>query len=610
MKPLVLFSLLAISFVASQDVDIPTDLLNTTEVTGGNSEEHTSPPDFVIDPRDHNFGRPTFPGSPPCDVVPPIPDDGWRDEPDIIEPPIIEEREGPFEPDIHRQCPIGTFLNGTACVNKKSENCPQDYVWRNNHCVLSRTICPENFELDGRSCVPRRVCPNNYFWEDGRCVQTTSTPVCQFGWRWNGNVCEIGEIRCQKGYVLNANRNSCVYERTTCPRGFTEGRNGCVKQDPVCQPEYSFSASSGFCEKISHRCGEGFFLENGRCISVDIRCPVGSRRVGDTCIRPQPPKKDPTTTVKPKIKYHCPEGYTYHDRMCYRCSDSNRTLCNWQCIPRTRPCHNPSPYPCHPHNPSYPCTQYPNNPSQPTININIHTNDHGSPRSSSSNGYNIVNNIEPINNTIVNFNNVSHPVTLNNVNQNNIYIYSNIQCPDGSIGTSIVKNNETTNGCVDVKSSTTEGSIPKNSTTVPEKCCEIVTPRQCKQRNEGQWACTHRRHKFCGSFCFAERLYLKPRETTYNNKVLTIAPTNSKAPVSPCFGRRCPQYGKQIQKSKLKYFATIGTQNHLSISDCSGCTDGSFNCSAQCYTYPCNHDECSYLDQEDFCGNVGGQICE
>jgi hypothetical protein len=209
---------------------------------------------------------------------------------------------------------------------------------------------------------------------------------------------------------------------------------------------------------------------------------------------------------------------------------------------------------------------------------------------------NIINNIEPINNTIINNNNVTHPVTLNNVNENNIYIYTEVQCDDGSIRTTIVKNNETFTSCVNVRKDSNGNSREKiEATTVRRddvsneddegRCCEIVTPRQCKKRGADEWICSHRRYKYCGKFCIADRLYMRPPTTSFNNQVLTMAPAPQNHWMKPCYGRGCPPV------------------------DCSGCMNGSFNCSPQCYTYPCPGHQCTYIDADDFCENVGGSMC-
>lgn len=483
---------------------------------------------------------------PPCEVVkpsylplpevtePPQPIPSLPLQPSEPVPPIFDTRFDPADEEEFKLCPVGTTQNGSACVDLNTSDCPQGYVFSNDRCVLSRTSCPLNFEWDGRSCVQRRICPNNHIWKNGRCEQ--ATPECPSGWEWNGAICKVAFIQCQPGSVLRGSQ--CVVESFTCPSGFIQDGDDCVKPRPSCPPGYVINNSTGFCTQINFRCPLGSTMVNGRCMSSVVRCPEGTRKIGNQCFRiiadppvTRPPSLPPVTTRptvvvptrKPKLPLYCPTGYTLYNQMCYRCPQPYN-LCNSQCV-RGNECSQPS-------GPS----------SGPPITVNVYSQVHGPSRPSSSQGYNIVNNIEPVNNTIININNITHPVTLNNFNENNIYIHNDVRCRDGSIKSVIVKNNETINGCVDVINNVTEGTATVEPEQ-PDKCCEIVTPRQCKKKNVDQWICSHKRYRYCGKFCIADRLYLKPPATVYNNQVLIIAPSQSEIPSTPCFGRSCPPFG-------------------------------------------------------------------
>lgn len=521
-------------------------------------------------------------------VQPELPVNKWP-LPPIEVPAIVNSTVDEFVRDKFRVCPVGTVQNGSVCVASYSSDCPVGYIWTNDRCVLSQTICPLNFDWNGSSCVEQQICPHNHVWQNGRCIQPT--PVCPGGWSWNGDRCEVTNIVCQSGSVRRGNK--CVIESFTCPIGFDQIGSECVAQKPICLPGFVLD-SSGFCSKENLSCPLGSTLVNGQCVRTVVTCPPGSQNIGNHCYTfpvPEPPPvicppgtykvnnkcyliPQPPTTVHPPIttprrdeivtvtekkptelpqvittpsphnpdivppvqRPVCPDGFILQNNLCYKCPP-NYQLCSSQCVRSSRDCGHGSS-------------------SMPNININIYTRDSRSSSSSSSGrGYNIVNNVEPINNTIININNVTHPVTLNNVNENNIFIYQDAQCPDGSIRTIVVKNNQTINGCVDVDDKKSEKNLNSKEThdddhveadADSDKCCEVVTPRQCKKRAENSWVCTHRRYKYCGKFCIADRLYLKPPSTSYSNssKILTIAPSIPPHPLNPCFGRHCPPIGK------------------------------------------------------------------
>lgn len=169
--------------------------------------------------------------------------------------------------------------------------------------------------------------------------------------------------------------------------------------------------------------------------------------------------------------------------------------------------------------------------------------------------YNIY--MPPINNTIININNITRPVYLNNMNTNNIYIYSSAKCEDGSIKTVIVKNNnETISECTNVngKSSTTTMSPDfEFETTDPtedkddehnHQCCDIYTPRRCKQENK-TWICGHRKYQYCLPFCGnRSKIFLQPKRPVYQGIILVVPALQIPNP-NYCYGRHCkPPIGK------------------------------------------------------------------
>lgn len=533
------------------------------------------PPENLVKGSDEDDGNLVeWRTTPPLNILPPSDDDcdlpTQSDPIPIPIPPIYQPTTDKPINEIINQCPIGFILLNGSCIQPSPDNCPSGYEWREEKCVNSQIACPLNFDFDLRT---------------QSCVERSPEPQCPIGFRWNGIRCEIIVIQCQPGSVLKG--NECVIESITCPSGFTLINNQCIKPPPVCQPGYELQ-ESGFCSQTNLKCPPGSILINGECQRVSISCPPGTQQIGNQCYETTTTKR-PTTPSPPLKQQACPEGYRFYNGQCYRCP-TGYTFCRGKCVRTPKTCEIPY------------SDKKSQQASNPPININVNINfskplyyeNEGRPQKEP---VNIVNNIEPVNNTIVNYNNVTHPVTLNNVNENNIYIYTEVQCDDGSIRTTIVKNNETITSCINTREHSNEHSSGERNeaTTVKRedesnedyegKCCEIVTPRQCKKRSPDEWICSHRRYKYCGKFCIAERLYMRPPSTTFNNQVLTMAPAPQNHWMKPCYGRGCPPV------------------------DCTGCMNGSFNCSPQCYTYPCSGNSCTYIDADDFCENVGGSMC-
>lgn len=192
MKQLVLLVLVAfISEMASQDVSVPGNLLEVTtkavnitlpsNVTDVEYDDETTtealldgdegsvdgvepPADSLIDARNPN-----------CVVIQPLPPVFHPpSQTHIPVPPILNSTIDQMEREEILLCPVGSIQNGSVCITSYSNDCPEGYTWKSDRCVLSRTICPLNFEWDGRSCVERQVCPHNHIWKSGRCMQLRS----------------------------------------------------------------------------------------------------------------------------------------------------------------------------------------------------------------------------------------------------------------------------------------------------------------------------------------------------------------------------------------------------------------------------------------------------
>lgn len=315
---------------------------------------------------------------------------------------------------------------------------------------------------------------------------------------------------------------------------------------------------SGFCSRIETKCPPNTILYNGQCIQTTLNCPEGSYPHNNQCYRhqtsfpvplpsppyyPQPMPQplplpiQPLPQPMPPTNYPsiCPDGFQYLNGRCYRCPQGY-TFCNNQCVRRSSACSS--------YNPG---SSSSNNDRHITINIIPKTNNNPSivQQAPPQKSYNIVNNIEPINNTVINVNNITNPVHLNNINTNNIFVYTETECRDGSIRTVMVKNNETINGCVDMEqTNTNDQGTNENEADDSEgsrKCCEIITPKQCRQ-NSNKWICASKKYRYCGNFCIAPKMYLRTTVPSYQQQVLTMPPPQYQ--VQSCMGRYCPAVGK------------------------------------------------------------------
>lgn len=460
--------------------------------------------------------------------------------------PITQEEFGAVEVDVDTVCPIGHNLVGGKCMS--IFKCPDGHERKNGVCVKTEIVCPNGFVRENSDCVPIPQCPKHHVWHNGRCVQ--DEPECASGFTWNGFQCIIVEKECPPGYIFKYDQ--CVKVRKVCAENEVERDNICHPLVVRCQSGYELI--DGMCQKEVVRCQEGFVVRDGQCVKTAARCPDGFIWNGETCIRtrvsdridtPEPntttvapvtlPSVDltqepnvTTTTIAsvtlPRIdtsppdalrrrRQRCPEGYRLYQGMCYRCKDDS-VWCDNGCY-RGSSCGDVG--------------------QGQNININIHS-DPG--RSSGGGGHNIINNIEPAENHIFNVNNVTQPVTLNNVNENHIFVYGNERCSDGTRQTKVIVNGQEMHGC---KNEKPEKKNPKPKPKQPEnleKCCEIFTPRQCRKRADETWGCYHRRYNKCGGLCVADQVYLRPKETTWYRGVLTIAPSN-RTETPTCEGDDC-----------------------------------------------------------------------
>lgn len=440
--------------------------------------------------------------------------------------------EGRFNNQSVLRIPEGNFIDMErmeALPPDQNVECQPGYKRRNNRCVKRRRKCPINFEWNGVECKGKIECPVNYILIDNECI--SNIPECLLGSAWNGERCVNN---CPDGSSLDG--NECVTNIINCPRGMVGSGNECIINDPNC-PAGFILAPSGICSQVKYECPPGTFEQNGtcatilslcppgtllsgnECITEHNICPPGTTKVGNVCVKPVANLALNPTNVETNI---CPDGFSYKNKKCYKCP-SDYKICGERCIRNHRLCNQDQPL----------------NPPE-NIHINIHIQDLLTPQIPAARSSPILNSVEPIINEIFNLNNITHPVTLHNLKVNNITITESVECPDGSVKTVVVKNNEIVNGCAQVD--------PTDS----RSCCTIVGPRKCREKENDQWVCTHKQTKHCGKECKAKKVYLKPLSTFYENNILIVAP--SKSTLLPCQGRNCHYYGRLRQLPLVKNY--------------------------------------------------------
>lgn len=61
-----------------------------------------------------------------------------------------------------------------------------------------------------------------------------------------------------------------------------------------------------------------------------------------------------------------------------------------------------------------------------------------------------------------------------------------------------------------------------------DKCCEVVSPRVCKQKPNNDWFCFHRRTEKCGKICIAPVIYIRPSQHMVRPGHMAIPPNYSR----------------------------------------------------------------------------------
>lgn len=448
-------------------------------------------------------------------------------------------------------CPTGFIFTGNYCERNQTISppepiCPPAYKWNDIQCILVPHLpfCNGDFHLIDGFCESNKThfpddknqCAPLYNFVNGLCIPLKQLPdICHGDFVLIDNFCQPNctaitpkpEIVCPPNSTLEAGQCNPPSKLEQCPDGYIVVNNHCEKIDisigvpppPFeCPPNKIWKDNQCLSE---NDCPAGLTWKNNECqlVENDIEvhrpgppCPEGQKRENGNCVSIEEP---PLTTTQPSPVWpikKCPFGYTQ--------------IFSGLCVKTVAKC--PEGY-VFIKNACYP---------KETITINREPEIAPRPESDCSN-CNFVQHI-------FNNNTIDQPRTIVINNENNVYLHTN----DGTVRKlEIVQKhnnqsdnfkNETTihhNHVEDIDNEKIVTNGPDTETisgeqeidveNVTENCCEVITPRQCKQ-DGAQWTCFHRKYQRCGSFCTQPRIYLRPRKFTYRSPILVLPPPSSR----------------------------------------------------------------------------------
>ncbi|KAM7360384.1 uncharacterized protein ACRADG_005157 isoform 2-T2 [Cochliomyia hominivorax] len=179
-------------------------------------------------------------------------------------------------------------------------------------------------------------------------------------------------------------------------------------------------------------------------------------------------------------------------------------------------------------------------------------------------------NVTFYNTIITQFNQAKQDITINNTN--NILVNASLSLQNHC-------NNDFEDCDNTLPSMTTEPQQQPGA-----KCCEVMTPRICKNYNN-RWRCYSRRSRRCGEFCVAPIIYLKPPRIYVRPPYVVMPPRQ--------------------QDCQL-----VGNCNPITGGyDCSGCGIHDMErCSYYCYRYLCPSSRCNFYDQKIYCDSNGNSF--
>ncbi|XP_031638793.1 uncharacterized protein LOC116350925 [Contarinia nasturtii] len=114
-----------------------------------------------------------------------------------------------------------------------------------------------------------------------------------------------------------------------------------------------------------------------------------------------------------------------------------------------------------------------------------------------------------------------------------------------------------------------------------QRCCNMMTPKICRQVSNElgvKWQCYHQKYRRCGDFCTKPSIYLRPKQISFNEPILIMPPPP-------------PRLMKLMQNHVFR-------ETNI---DCSGCLNGTYGCSSECFSYDCKPSTCDFVNDDIFC---------
>lgn len=486
--------------------------------------------------------------------------------------------------------PMSTLSENRTCISQE-KFCADGYILINGTCIENATLCHDGYSYEDGQCwkikcepdepatttvqpiSPVPYCPDGYILQGNECIKydtSTATPTELPTYPPIPPICPDGytfyEYRCLKSGAQQPPITVPHTVRPTCPLGYILEGSDCVSLFVIPQqPELP--------SEVPPICPTGYELRDNKCYvstafnpntPVTVVCPVGFRYVNGTCI------SESTITEKPYVDMPvipldpCPFGYAWSNGSCIKAVP----ICPDGFVFFKDACYlKPTPHPDLDEIPTTTQTTYwevhtshipPQSPDCPPCGQSICCNQ-------TTAGTKDIH----ISNVINNNNTIYHPVNISTVNENHIVLHLgsdggiSVGQPNDARGRNdwqikYIRNNETFGSPpqdldfdgIDILNESSNSSISDGGAgsdngilnqTEDEKCCEVHSPRQCKQQGE-EWVCYHRKYNRCGNFCTHPKIYLKPKATNLRGNVLVIKPP------PPRFARLMP-YREERKKA-------------------------------------------------------------
>lgn len=153
-----------------------------------------------------------------------------------------------------------------------------------------------------------------------------------------------------------------------------------------------------------------------------------------------------------------------------------------------------------------------------------------------------------------------------------------------------------------------DNQVNKTKQQNNQSCCSVISPRICRRtsnKSGAQWQCYNYKYKRCGSICTKPKIQLHPQKSSFVEPLLTMPPPPKRLfklirshSIRPTRIGMCSHFLLEDSEFLIRF----GFKCFIwSFSDCSGCLNGSFACSSDCFAYDCNTADCEFVDQDDFC---------